>query len=43
MKKEWNKPELEILDVNMTMQGPGLRYVDKEYQDQDEKGALHYS
>ncbi|MCA0755404.1 paeninodin family lasso peptide [Paenibacillus sp. N4] len=21
MKKQWEKPELEVLDVNMTMQG----------------------
>ena len=28
MKKEWKKPELEILNINMTMQGPGIRDVD---------------
>lgn len=43
MKKEWQKPELEILDLNMTMAGPGLRIVDAFQDDPDEPEADHYS
>ena len=28
MKKEWKNPMLEVLDINMTMAGPGLKYPD---------------
>jgi hypothetical protein len=28
MKKEWNAPVLEVLDVNMTMAGKGTKYID---------------
>lgn len=41
MKMEWQKPELEVLDVNMTMAGPGLRYPDSDQGDPDED--VHYS
>lgn len=43
MKKEWKKPELEILDINMTMAGPGLRIVDAFQDDPDHEEADHYS
>lgn len=43
MKKTWEKPELEVLNVKMTMQGPGIRDVDLVYQDDDEIGFLHKS
>jgi hypothetical protein len=43
MKKTWNKPFLEELDINKTMAGPGLRYVDTEQNDPDEQDADHYS
>lgn len=43
MKRNWEKPSLEILDVKMTMAGPGLRYVDTEQNDPDEQDADHYS
>lgn len=36
MKKLWNKPTLEVLDINMTMAGPGIRYADAEQSDPDE-------
>ncbi|EIT86520.1 hypothetical protein A374_03079 [Fictibacillus macauensis ZFHKF-1] len=41
MKKEWNTPVLEVLDVNMTMAGPGLRIADAVQPDEDE--TVHYS
>ncbi|MEH7545748.1 MULTISPECIES: paeninodin family lasso peptide [Bacillaceae] len=28
MKKVWNKPELQVLNVSITMAGPGHRYPD---------------
>lgn len=43
MKKEWKAPVLEVLDVKMTMQGPGIRDVDFTYEDEDEIGFLHKS
>lgn len=43
MKKEWQQPTLEVLDIKMTMQGPGLRDVDGTFQDEDEIGYLHKS
>jgi hypothetical protein len=43
MKKNWEEPKLEVLKVNMTMQGPGIRDVDQVFEDEDEKGALHKS
>jgi hypothetical protein len=41
MKKTWEKPELEVLDINMTMAGPGIRWVDTEQTDPDED--VHHS
>ena len=43
MKRNWEKPSLETLDVKMTMAGPGLRYVDNEQNDPDPEDADHYS
>jgi len=36
MKKEWSVPSLEILDVNMTMAGPGSSLPDAVQPDPDE-------
>jgi hypothetical protein len=41
MKKQWQKPELEVLNVNMTMAGPGIRTPDSTQPDVDED--VHYS
>jgi hypothetical protein len=41
MKKKWEKPILEVLDVNMTMAGPGLKTPDAVQPDTDE--SIHYS
>ncbi|WP_249869450.1 paeninodin family lasso peptide [Oceanobacillus saliphilus] len=41
--KAWNKPVLEVLDINMTMQGPGIRDVDATFVDEDEVVHLHKS
>ncbi|RBP03163.1 paeninodin family lasso peptide [Rossellomorea aquimaris] len=43
MKKNWEEPKLEVLNINMTMQGPGIRDVDFTYKDEDEIGFLHKS
>ncbi|MDM5190848.1 paeninodin family lasso peptide [Bacillus sp. DX4.1] len=43
MKQTWQPPVLEVLDINMTMAGPGLSKVDQVFEDEDEEGALHYS
>lgn len=43
MKREWKKPTLEVLNIKMTMQGPGVRDVDEMYEDEDEVGFLHHS
>lgn len=43
MKKEWKMPSLEVLNIKMTMQGPGIRDVDMTFEDEDEKGFLHKS
>ena len=40
MKKTWNKPELEILSINMTMAGPGVTIPDAVQNDPDED--VHY-
>ena len=29
MKKEWKSPNLEVLDINETMAGPGLAIEDR--------------
>ncbi|MBT2616223.1 MULTISPECIES: paeninodin family lasso peptide [Bacillaceae] len=36
MKKEWEKPKLEILNVNLTMAGPGRRLPDAIQPDPDD-------
>jgi hypothetical protein len=43
VKKEWKELKLEVLDVSMTMAGPGLRYEDVEQNDPDPEDADHYS
>ncbi|WP_369900582.1 paeninodin family lasso peptide [Bacillus manliponensis] len=43
MKKQWGKPELEILNIHMTMAGPGLRIVDADQNDPDPEDADHHS
>lgn len=34
-KKVWNQPALEVLNVNMTMAGPGIRTPDAVQPDPD--------
>lgn len=41
MKKEWQRPELEILSIGMTMAGPGIAIPDAYQPDEDE--TVHYS
>ncbi|WP_150275919.1 paeninodin family lasso peptide [Paenibacillus tepidiphilus] len=41
MKKEYSKPALEVLDVKMTMAGPGFTIADSFQNDPDE--IVHYS
>ncbi|WP_143812967.1 paeninodin family lasso peptide [Paenibacillus sp. XY044] len=41
MRKEWTTPELEVLDVSMTMAGPGEAKPDAFQPDPDEQ--VHYS
>jgi hypothetical protein len=41
MKKQWYKPELEVLNVSMTMAGPGIKTADAVQPDVDE--VVHYS
>ncbi|WP_156509846.1 paeninodin family lasso peptide [Rossellomorea aquimaris] len=36
MSKTWQKPELEILDINMTMAGAGIKTPDAVQPDTDE-------
>ncbi|WP_058308592.1 paeninodin family lasso peptide [Gracilibacillus massiliensis] len=43
MKQEWQTPQLDVLDVNQTMMGPGNDYVDLTFQDVDETAELHRS
>jgi hypothetical protein len=40
-KKEWQAPELEVLDVRMTAAGPGIAKPDAVQPDDDE--PVHYS
>ncbi|MBW7476736.1 paeninodin family lasso peptide [Paenibacillus oenotherae] len=28
VKKEWQQPALEVLEINMTMAGKGTKYID---------------
>jgi hypothetical protein len=41
MKKVWQEPALEVLDINMTMAGPGIKAPDALQTDPDEE--VHYS
>ncbi|MBY0164651.1 paeninodin family lasso peptide [Cytobacillus firmus] len=41
MKKEWSVPALEVLDMNMTMAGPGSAIPDGVQPDPDE--IVNYS
>lgn len=45
MKKTWNTPALETLEVNMTMAGPGIAMPDAVQPDPDALDAdvVHYS
>ncbi|WP_274648628.1 paeninodin family lasso peptide [Paenibacillus humicola] len=40
-KKAWKEPQLEVLDVNMTMAGPGMAIPDAVQNDPDETD--HYT
>ncbi|MDQ0859294.1 paeninodin family lasso peptide [Bacillus sp. V2I10] len=39
--KSWQTPELEVLDVSLTMAGPGIKTPDAVQPDVDE--TIHYS
>jgi hypothetical protein len=41
MKKVWQEPVLEVLDINLTMAGPGIKTPDGTQPDVDE--SIHYS
>ncbi|MGP7818709.1 paeninodin family lasso peptide [Niallia sp. 01092] len=41
MKQEWETPVLEVLNINMTMAGPGLTIPDLIQGDPDE--MVHHS
>jgi hypothetical protein len=41
MKKVWQEPVLEVLDINLTMAGPGIKTPDAVQPDVDE--VVHYS
>ena len=41
-KKQWEKPEVEVLDVGKTMAGPGLSYPDAVQPDPDPEDAVHH-
>ncbi|MED3758936.1 paeninodin family lasso peptide [Peribacillus frigoritolerans] len=43
MKKEWKKPELEVLDVKMTMLGTDGEYTDAAFPNDTPKGKLTFS
>lgn len=45
MKKDWNKPVLEVLNVTMTMAGPGLKTPDAVQPDPNAPvdDVVHYS
>lgn len=40
-KKAWQQPALEVLNVSMTMAGPGLKTPDAVQPDVDE--VIHFS
>ncbi|WP_203287263.1 paeninodin family lasso peptide [Metabacillus sp. cB07] len=39
--KTWQTPQLEVLEVSMTMAGPGIKSPDAVQDDVDE--TVHYS
>ena len=41
MKKQWNEPALEVLDMKMTMAGPGNAIPDAVQPDPDD--MVNYS
>ncbi|MED3711639.1 paeninodin family lasso peptide [Peribacillus frigoritolerans] len=43
MKKEWKKPELEILDINQTMLGKDGEYTDAAFPNDTPRGKLTFS
>ena len=45
MNKLWKQPVLEVLDINMTMAGPGKKTPDAVQPDPDAPDAdvVHYS
>ncbi|CAH0175736.1 MULTISPECIES: paeninodin family lasso peptide [Peribacillus] len=43
MKKEWKKPELEVLDVNQTMLGTDGDYTDAAFPAGTPKGDITFS
>ena len=43
MKKEWKKPELEVLDVNQTMLGKDGDFTDAAFPDNTPKGKITFS
>jgi hypothetical protein len=45
MKKQWQEPKLEVLNVSMTMAGPGVKTPDAVQPDPDAPAAdmVHYS
>ncbi|MFD0047956.1 paeninodin family lasso peptide [Actinomycetes bacterium NPDC127524] len=42
MKKDWTKPELEVLDVNKTMLGTSGDYTDAAFPTHTPKGDVTY-
>lgn len=43
MKKEWNEPVLEVLDVNKTMLGTDGDYTDATFPSGTHKGDITHS
>lgn len=43
MKKQWNKPEIEVLDVKMTMLGQDGDFTDATFPSDTPKGSLTFS
>ncbi|MDG5472619.1 paeninodin family lasso peptide [Jeotgalibacillus sp. ET6] len=43
MKKEWKKPEVELLTVQMTMLGEDGDFLDNDFPDGTPRGDLTFS
>ena len=43
MKKQWEKPELEVLNVNQTMLGSGGDYTDAHFDSKTHKDLITFS